>query len=231
LPSAGESKLSEQNQADYYTQLASKAVCFVYFEAFDMPWKRNGTTEPHWGLFRADRSPKPAASITSGFVDVSRDFFPSGWMGDGELGTRFVEVDPACQSKPHSLPTCYRCAYKPGGPKGWTAVAWQYPENNWGSKLGRDLTGRRRISFWIRGETGNEVVTIKAGGHTSFGAAHPASFQAPEQAIRLTKEWKQYQIPLTGMNLSNVPCAFVWVATSSDNPQGCTFYLDDIRYE
>ena len=58
---------SEELQASYYQQLLDwtteeKILTFV-FEAFDEPWK--GSPDPlepekHWGLFRLDRTPKPA---------------------------------------------------------------------------------------------------------------------------------------------------------------------------
>lgn len=58
---------SEELQAGYYQQLLQwtteeKILTFV-FEAFDEPWK--GSPDPlepekHWGLFRVDRTPKPA---------------------------------------------------------------------------------------------------------------------------------------------------------------------------
>ena len=61
LPSAGEPGLTEQAQKDYYFKLRKTDVQFVFFEAFDAMFKR-GPVEQSWGLFRADRSPKPAAA-------------------------------------------------------------------------------------------------------------------------------------------------------------------------
>lgn len=58
LPSDGDEGMNEQNQAEYYRQLQQKSVHFVYFEAFDQLWKTHLPIEPHWGLFRSDRSPK-----------------------------------------------------------------------------------------------------------------------------------------------------------------------------
>ena len=60
LPTAGNSKenLSETNQDKYYLDLAKTPVHFVYFEAFDQPWKKHLPIEPYWGVFRADRSAK-----------------------------------------------------------------------------------------------------------------------------------------------------------------------------
>ena len=66
LPSSGDPNVSEQAQADYYRRLQLTAVQFVYFEAFDELWKQSLPVEPHWGIFHADRSPKPAASIVCG---------------------------------------------------------------------------------------------------------------------------------------------------------------------
>lgn len=64
LPTAGDpgNVLSEDGQRSFYAQLAQTDVRFVYFEAFDQEWKTSPAVEPHWGLFRSDRSPKPIAS-------------------------------------------------------------------------------------------------------------------------------------------------------------------------
>jgi exo-beta-1,3-glucanase (GH17 family) len=65
---------SEHHQAEFWTALATRlpatrAHAFVFFEAFDAPWKiasveaQTGdlrASEAHWGLFRADGSAKPA---------------------------------------------------------------------------------------------------------------------------------------------------------------------------
>ncbi len=74
LPTAGDSGLSEESQMRYYQELAQTSVRFDYFEAFDQPWKTNLPVEPHWGLFRSDRTPKLlAASLMN---DVSPDPSP-----------------------------------------------------------------------------------------------------------------------------------------------------------
>ena len=58
LPTAGGSSVTEEKQAEYYKLLKDTIVSFVYFEAFDQPWKIHAPVEPHWGLFKSDRSPK-----------------------------------------------------------------------------------------------------------------------------------------------------------------------------
>jgi exo-beta-1,3-glucanase (GH17 family) len=59
VPRAGD----ERKQKRYYEELNAWAkannVTTFYFEAFDEPWKGNGT-EGHWGLFSVDRKAKLA---------------------------------------------------------------------------------------------------------------------------------------------------------------------------
>lgn len=61
MPTLGDEGLSEANQARYFTLMSQSHVNFAYFEAYDALFKR-GPLEQSWGLFRADRSPKPAGS-------------------------------------------------------------------------------------------------------------------------------------------------------------------------
>lgn len=56
----------EENQARYYGDfwgwVDSERILSFVFEAFDEPWKGGDDpdeAEKHWGLFRADRTPKP----------------------------------------------------------------------------------------------------------------------------------------------------------------------------
>jgi exo-beta-1,3-glucanase (GH17 family) len=61
LPTAAPG-LSEKAQYDYYRALQMTPVKFVFFEAFDALYK-NGPVEQSWGIFHADRTPKPAAAL------------------------------------------------------------------------------------------------------------------------------------------------------------------------
>ena len=59
-------RASEANQARYYREVAQWAsasnTTFFFFEAFDEPWKGDPHNpygaEKHWGIFKADRTPK-----------------------------------------------------------------------------------------------------------------------------------------------------------------------------
>jgi len=182
---------------------------------------------------KAEGGKKTPPVTSKSVLKVDHKFFPSGWMGDAAEGEReqtYVKVDPASRENPHSK-TCYKWIYHPG-PNGYAAVAWQFPENNFGEKPGKNLTGYSKVTFWVRGQRGGEELTFKAGGHTDPEFPYQASFEEmATDMITLTRDWQQYEIEFAGKDLSNVPVAFVWVAKEMDNPDGCTFYLDDIQYE
>jgi len=177
-------------------------------------------------------TPSPTPSPTHALkkvVNVQDAFYPSGWMGDwGD-----ITLDDACTDNPHSEPTCIKITYsaaKSQG-KGWAGIYWQYPDSNWGDNPdGRDLTGATKLTFWARGEKGGEKAEFKVGGITG---KYPDSIQPPVSTgvIVLSDKWQQYTIDLTGMDLSHVIGGFCWVTNKHQNPNGCTIYLDDIRFE
>jgi len=161
-----------------------------------------------------------------GNEDAAEGFVASGWMGD--YGT--VQVAQQYDQNPHSGTYCQQWtyfSYVPMG-QGWTGVYWQHPEKNWGEKPGLNLKKFTRLSFWARGETGREVVTFLVGG---IRGTYSDSAKVELTKVALSKAWKQYSINLSRENLSNIIGGFGWVASRQDNPQGCVFYLDDIRYE
>lgn len=151
-------------------------------------------------------------------VDVY--FYPSGWVGDGEYERRYLTF---ARSEDF-----IKINYVPG-PKEWAGIYWQYPDSNWGQKPGFNLTGAKKLTFWAKGETGNEIVEFKTGGIR--GQKYEDSFVKSIGRIKLSQSWKQYDIDITDQDLSSVIGAFVWVASKDTNPKGLTFYLKDIYFE
>lgn len=160
------------------------------------------------------------------YVDRKGVFAPSGWMGD--VGA--ISVDASCTTKPKSGKYCIRWTYdiSKDAKNGWAGVYWQYPVNNWGSKKGLDLTGHKRLTFWVRGETGKEVLNIVLGG---IKGDHPDSFMKEIKGIKLSTQWRQYVVDLSGRDLSNVIGGFCWTADSRQNTGNVIFYFGDIVYE
>ncbi|MCP4649470.1 MAG: hypothetical protein GY853_05225 [PVC group bacterium] len=155
-------------------------------------------------------------------------YSPSGWMGDyGDL-----KITQGHKDNPYSGKTCIKITYTAEGKQGanWAGMYWQWPPNNWGERNGGfDLTGATKLTFWARGETGDEhIVEFKVGGLTGTYSDTDSNSIGP---VELTSEWTQYEIDLTDLDLSYISGGFAWVTNSMANQEGCVFYLDDIRYE
>ncbi len=155
-------------------------------------------------------------------------FVPSGWMGD----YNDIKMNDVFLTNPHSGSTSIQIIYTNAATQGarWAGIYWQNPPNNWGTRPGGfDLTGAKKVTFWIRGEKGGErIEEVKIGGITGEYADSDVAGIGP---IVLTTEWQQFTIDLDGKDLSTISGGFCWATNLDVNPDGATFYLDDIKYE
>lgn len=151
------------------------------------------------------------------------DFAPSGWMGN----TDALEVDPCFPDNTHHGPCCMKIVFSDAN--SWAGIVWQNPAENWGDdEGGLDLSGAKKLTFWARGERGNEMVEFKMGVIGASKKFHDSG-RASLGRVRLDKTWKQYTIPLEGVNLSRIVSGFVFSVKGRSD--AVIFYLDDILYE
>lgn len=159
-------------------------------------------------------------------VSRGNHYIPSGWMGDyGDL-----KINENYKTNPYSGKTCIRIAYtaRKSQGAGWAGIYWQNPANNWGTvKGGYDLRGAKELVFYARGEKGGEVAEFKMGG---IQGEYSDTDMATTGPVTLSKRWKKYAIDLKDLDLSYISGGFCWVASSQDNPDGCTIYLDEVVY-
>lgn len=155
-------------------------------------------------------------------------YVPAGYMGDYSD----ISIDQSSFDNPHSGTTCIKIIYSNKASQGarWGGVYWQNPANNWGDRKGGfDLTGAKKLTFWAKGEKGGErIEEFKLGGITGL---YPDSDIAGVGPVLLTTEWEKFEIDLSGKDLSYISGGFCWSTNLDVNPNGVTFYLDDIRYE
>jgi len=179
----------------------------------------------------AETKEKPAAKAFVVYADKrspDNHYIPSGWMGD--VGD--IKLNDQFMDNPHSGTTCMEFGFsgKKSQGQGWAGVYWQNPANNWGSKKGGfDLTGMTKLTFWAKGAKGGEVIQkFMVGG---IKGAYPDTALVEFGPVELTDTWKEYTINLAGKDLSYVSGGFGWVTTADLNPNGATFYIDDIKFE
>lgn len=157
-------------------------------------------------------------------------FAASGFMGDVEQ----VSLYECDRTNPHSGLMAVRASFAPDGPEGWGGVYWQDPAENWGTLPGgHDLTGATRLTFWVRGANGGEVVEFVVGGIGDPVTPYSDTIQPGRRtgSIILSDNWQQVEIDLAGADLSRVIGGFGWVANRCYNHEPVTFYLDDIVFD
>lgn len=166
-------------------------------------------------------------------------FVPAGYMGDcGD-----VQIDEAFEQQPRSSTSCMQiryeakgkgpntCAYTP--PCKWVAVRWQHPPHNWGKTPrwkgeGYNLSGYGQLSFSARADSKCKVKFAVGGLDAPYGDSltYPRSTLA-----ELAEAWQEFKIDLQGADLRHIVWGFGWETNWDTNPDGVTFYLDDIRFE
>lgn len=174
-------------------------------------------------------------------------YAPSGWMGDyGDLkmnqgwvkGQSAKKDGKAAKTAEGDLKpgedTCIQVRYtaerKQGA--GWSGVYWQHPANNWGDKRGGfDLSAYSKLTFMAKGEQGGEVIDKFFIGGITGQTEEGDSDEASLSPVTLTKEWKKYEIPLKGLDMSHIIGGFGFAANADANPNGFVAYIDDIRFE
>ncbi|HSU53067.1 MAG TPA: immunoglobulin domain-containing protein, partial [Candidatus Dormibacteraeota bacterium] len=170
-----------------------------------------------------------------------------------------VTIDGSWTNNPHSGATCNRCAYTPRLPGDFGGfyflngiLVGRKPLPYFGEATvagtdvavtrftGLNLAGASSLTFWARGENGGERIQFFMGGVGRAAENGQATTPFPDSTPRvpalgrltkLTRNWRRYSIPLHGLNLTNIMGGFGWVAAAGDNPNGATFYIDDIQYQ
>lgn len=154
---------------------------------------------------------------------VAKHFEPTLW---GEAENVVLEADYSAESRPGDADgKCLRLVYEPG-PTRWAAVYWQ-PRREAGIRTGKAVSGASRVTFWAKGDKGGEVIDAK-------GAGTPAVVLLKDSKIMtLSGGWQHFEIELGDADLSDVDGAFgvKWRSFESENPDGLTVFLDEIRYE
>jgi hypothetical protein len=167
----------------------------------------------------------PFYVMNNSVLPPPRNFALSGFMGDiadlvavGGYSNTLIKGRAALKVR-----------YLPKGSLGWAGAVWQNPANSWGAfDGGYNLTPAGAITFWARGEKGGEIVVFSFGGTSG---TYPDSDSLSTGPMELGGEWMQYVMDLSGADLRYISAGFGFSVSQDMNPQGCTFYLDDIRYD
>ncbi len=167
----------------------------------------------------------PFYVVNNGVIPPPRNFALSGFMGDiTDLNAVGAYSNPLVEGR-----AVLKFKYEPDGSCGWAGATWQNPANSWGVyDGGYNLSDATRLAFWARGDKGGEVVEFTAGG---AAANFPDSDAIATGPILLSHEWTEYIVDLSPYEMFYIATGFGLIVKHDQNPYGCVFYLDDIRYE
>jgi hypothetical protein len=162
----------------------------------------------------------PFAVYEEGFEKMP--WVPTGWMGNANATTLDGDYSEDVHEGEHAIRMRYT------GRSGWVAVAWQHPAGNWGDQDGGyDLSHATSLEIWARGERGGERVAFGVG-LLDRKKEFPDSAIVKTRTIKLSPEWRRYDLPLDGEDLSSLKTGFVVTLEVRRSP--VTIYLDSIRF-
>jgi len=125
---------------------------------------------------------------------------------------------------PQSGTTCMKWTYTAEGKQkqGYAGVIWQTPMGWYRPEEERrfDLSQAKRMTFWARGENGNEKIKVQVG---IISEEFPDSAMKISEVLTLSKDWQKFTLDLSDADLSCISNIFCWMTDKQMNPQGCTF--------
>ena len=157
-------------------------------------------------------------------------FIPSGWMGD----INDIKFNDQAIEEFAAGATSIKITYtaKKSRNQGWAGIYWQHPPNNWGDKRGGyDLSKYSKLSFWVKGNVGGEVIDKIFFGGITGQTEEGDSDEASISPVEVTKEWQKFEIDLEGLDMSHVIGGFGLAANADANPDGFIIFIDEIMYE
>lgn len=182
-----------------------------------------------WSLIAVgcqQESPQPAenqSGVLQVPVAIPGDFQLTLW-GDAEQTQ--VDEQATHGARPEDPDgSSVRVSSRPGE-SAWGALYWQTRKAA-GVRSPVKIEGATKLVFWARGELGGEQVQFKLAGEAASELLQPGDTTA------LPQEWSRFELPVGERDLSQVTGLFGvrWIQAGAVNPEGITFYLDDIHYE
>jgi PKD repeat protein len=140
----------------------------------------------------------------------------------------FVDPEKHCEF-------CTYIEYRPG-PQGVAGFAYE-------NDAGLDLTGAKKVRFWMMGEEGNEKIKFKIAGKSLDNTQdrHPnrptnsifesESFALTTGEVTLVNNWKRYEVDLSGVSLDDITHPFGFELSKGNGAQKQVIYIKGLVYD
>lgn len=169
----------------------------------------------------------PVAAGLAVYDELPLEYLWSGYEGSNNGVS--LNVDPFFESDPQTGSVCTKVTYDSSKEDNAGLYILATGNTQRGPGTGLSIPDAQYLEFYAKGARGGEKV--------SFGYGMPSSEDNPNadssnyiQSITLTDRWERIAFDLKGKSLSHINGLFRFYVTKNDNPNGCTFYLDNINY-
>jgi len=243
VPRAGD----EKKQQRYFDELSNWAhtnrVTTFYFEAFDEPWKSEGT-EQHWGLFSVDRKAKPAIQslypdrIPSGPTSPAYPdkILASGPSLDVVMNSRLAEEISAGSVNPMGPGMSASSIQLLDGAEGGSGLSLTFTGDSWAGLylFLNEYDAALATSLSMQLQLPAEVTQLELkleGPETVARSVNLMQFQIGRDEVG----WSRFRVPLAaleGIDLSRVAVIGLWNPSDENGTFiACSIVVDDIRFE
>jgi hypothetical protein len=140
----------------------------------------------------------------------------------------FVDPENHCEF-------CTFVEYTPG-PRGVAGFAYE-------NDAGVDLTGAKKVRFWVMGEEGNERIKFKIAGKSPDNTQdrppnrptnsifESESFALTTEEVTLASDWRRYEIDLSGASLDDITHPFGFELSKGNGAQKQVIYIKGLVYD
>ncbi|MDQ3975237.1 MAG: PKD domain-containing protein, partial [Thermoproteota archaeon] len=140
----------------------------------------------------------------------------------------FVDPEKHCEF-------CTFVEYTPG-PRGVAGFAYE-------NDAGVDLTGAKKVRFWVMGEEGNERIKFKIAGkspdntqdrppnRSTNSIFESESFALTTEEVTLASDWRRYEVDLSGVSLDDITHPFGFELSKGNGAQKQVIYIKGLVYD
>jgi PKD repeat protein len=152
----------------------------------------------------------------------------AGDVNNIKVNEDFVDPEKHCEF-------CTLVEYRPG-PQGVGGFAYE-------NDAGLDVTGAKKMRFWVMGEEGNEKIKFKIAGksldniqdsrpnrptNTIFGSE---SFALTTEEVTLANDWRRYEVDLSGVSLDDITHPFGFELSKGNGAQKQVIYIKGLVFD
>jgi PKD repeat protein len=140
----------------------------------------------------------------------------------------FVDPENHCEF-------CTFVEYTPG-PRGVAGFAYE-------NDTGLDLTGAKKVRFWMMGEQGDEKIKFKIAGKSpdniedrrpnrpTNSIFESESFALTTEELTLASDWRRYEVDLSGVSLDDITHPFGFELSKGNAAQKQVIYIKGLVYD